>query len=108
MDRATTQFDVDKITNDKASDLMVECIQNFETACYNNPRVNLDFNWYVESLPLHEFSKVLLATFEITGGVLSKEEKKECNRERFTMLHIVTLIWAIWLNLFSYPFHQLL
>lgn len=31
MDQATTQFKVDKIINDKASDLMADCIQNFET-----------------------------------------------------------------------------
>lgn len=88
MDRADTQFKLDKIINDKTSDLMAECIQNFKTTRCNNPRVNLDFNSHVKSFPMDKFPKVPLAMFEITGGVFSKEERKKCSTAKFTRLYL--------------------
>lgn len=54
----------------------------------DNPRVNLDFNWYMKSLPLDEFPKAPAVAFRIIGDVLSKERRKKRNKTRFTGLYL--------------------
>lgn len=73
---------------------MTKCIQTFKTARRNSPKVKLNFDWYVKPLPMHEFSKVPMAILQITGEVLSKEERSKHNRAKFSNLNL----WDVELN----------
>lgn len=77
MDQNFAQHEVDKVIHDKVAYLMAKCNQIFETARKTNPKVKLNFNWYIKTLPMDEFLRVLSVTFGIVGGFLTKKERKK-------------------------------